>query len=369
MMKANMFKRVAVVSVACVLALAFAADDAKPGDKDGDAAWQEVLTALRPPPPPAEWRTNEPTKEQIAAWEKKNGVLAGQAADKARDFYTKFPSHSKAEDARHREIDLLRVSIELGNTNAQARFDQLLEKRLNDPSVSADEKFELRAQRIAKLLMDDTSTNRTPALARAEKSVRELQSDFPKREEVFQMLLGLANVQADTGDLGKARSLAKEVAEKTTGEVQETAQRLIRTIDRVGKPFELKFVDLSGKKIDVKKYSGQVVLVDFWATWCGSCVAALPEVKEIYAKYHSKGFEILGVSFDKEKSDLTEFVAKENMSWPQYFDGSGWDNQIGTNYEITGLPTMWLIDKKGNLRDLKAMDGLGNKIEKLLTEK
>ena len=89
----------------------------------------------------------------------------------------------------------------------------------------------------------------------------------------------------------------------------------------------------------------------------------------LYAKHHAKGFEILGISFDKEKDTLKEFIAVEKIAWPQFFDGQGWENKIEQKYEVTSLPTLWLVDRKGILRDLNGDKSLAAKIEKLLAEK
>jgi thiol-disulfide isomerase/thioredoxin len=370
-MKSNMFKRVAVVAVACVIALTFAADN-EPADKKSDpadAAWQEAVAALRPPPPPAEWRTKEPSQAEIEAWEKKNGVLAGKAADLMKDFYTKYPAHAKASDARRREVELLGVAVQLGQTNLQARFEDLQEKRLNDPAVPAAEKFDLRTQRILRNLQEEDATKAAAALTKAEQSTRELHKDFPARDEVFELFNMIAQGHMDRSDLAKARPIFEEIARKGSDDAKESAQAQLRKIDRVGKPLDLSFTDVNGKPVNLKDYAGKVVLVDFWATWCGPCRAALPEVKEIYAKYREKGFEIIAISFDKEKSDLTKFIAEEKMTWPQYFDGLGWENKLGTKFEISGIPTVWLVDKKGILRELNAGIGLVAKVEKLLAEK
>jgi thiol-disulfide isomerase/thioredoxin len=375
-MNTSRWKRAGVVVAACVVALTFAADEKPPStgassakEDAAETAWQGVLKALRPPPAPEEWRTNPPSKEQIAEYEKKNGELAGQAADKAKDFYTKYPGHEKAGDARKMEVQLLGVAVQLGSTNRQAQFEALQEKRLSDPSLPADEKFNLRAQRIVKMLSEDETTNRAPLLAKAEQAVRELQKEFPKRDEGYELMQMVAQGYLDADNAPKARAVTEEIAKGASGDNKQQAQALLRKIDLVGKPFDLKFADLSGKEISVKDYAGKVVLVDFWATWCGPCRATLPEVKETYAKYHSKGFEIVGISLDKDKDALQTFIKDENMSWPQYFDGLGWENKISQKYEISSIPTVWIVDKKGNLRDLNGRQSLAAKLEKLLAEK
>jgi thiol-disulfide isomerase/thioredoxin len=135
-----------------------------------------------------------------------------------------------------------------------------------------------------------------------------------------------------------------------------------------GKPVDIRFQAIDGRHVDLAKLQGKVVLVDFWATWCGPCVGELPHVKAAYEKYHAKGFEIVGISLDHDKARLQEFVKSQGMAWPQYFDGKGWDNLISTKYGIRGIPTMWLIGKDGNLADTNARQDLDGKIAKLLSK-
>jgi len=361
--------RVGVVVAACAVALTFAADEPKQNASPADAAWQELQGSFRPPAPPAEWREKEPTKEQVEEFEKKNGVLAGQAADKAKAFYMKYPTHAKAKEAQGMELKLLGVAVQLGQTNRTAELAALEDKRLHDPTFPASEKFDLKAQRIAKMLMDDENTNRAPVLAKAEQSTRDLQEEFPRREEVGDLLLMVAQGYLDLDDVTKARAITEDVAKKGSGDAKEQAQSLLKKLDLLGKPFDLKFTDLNGKEQNLKDYAGKVVLVDFWATWCGPCRASLPEVKELYSQKHAKGFEILAISFDKDKDTLKSFICDEKIPWPQYFDGLAWENKIGQRFEISSIPTVWLIDKKGNLRDLNGRQSLGAKLEKLLAEK
>ncbi len=333
----------------------------------GDVAWEELKKAFIPPPQPQEWRKSPPSKEQLADFEKKNGVLAGVAADKAKIFYMTYPTHPRATEARGLEMRLLTVAIELGSTNRQTELDALLEKRLSDPAVPEDEKFRVRAQRVVKLL-EEESPDRAASLAKAEKAIRDLQQEFPKKDENYDLLLMLANGLLDQENVLRARQITEEVAKKAPTETKEQAESQLRKLGRLGKPFELSITDLNGTKVNVKDYAGKVVLIDFWATWCGPCVAALPELKETFIEYHPKGFEVVGISLDKEKETLEKFLAAEKMAWPQYFDGTGWENGIVRKYEIEGIPTMWLIDKKGNLRNLNGRVALRSKVEKLLAE-
>lgn len=106
-----------------------------------------------------------------------------------------------------------------------------------------------------------------------------------------------------------------------------------------------------GKPIKLSDYKGRVVLVDFWASWCGPCRAENPNVVAAYQKYKDKGFTVLGVSFDQSKEKWLDAVQKDQLTWDHVSDLKGWGNEVGKIYNITSIPQNLLIDRDGKILD------------------
>jgi thiol-disulfide isomerase/thioredoxin len=151
--------------------------------------------------------------------------------------------------------------------------------------------------------------------------------------------------------------------------IVESMAGTLRRMDLIGNEIEIKGKTVDGKDFDWAAYSkGKVILVDFWATWCGPCIGELPNVKKNYDKYHEKGFDIVGISLDTDRKKLEEFLEKEGTKWATLFeDGAGWKHPVATYYGIQGIPTVILVDQKGKVVSLNARGPeLGKLLEKLL---
>ena len=130
---------------------------------------------------------------------------------------------------------------------------------------------------------------------------------------------------------------------------------------------DLVMKDMNDKEIKLSQFAGKgnYVFVDFWASWCGPCRAEMPNVVEAYNKYHSKGLEIVGVSFDQKKDAWTAMVKKLGMEWPQMSDLKGWQCEAGKVYGIRSIPSNILLDPQGKI---VASDLRGEELQKKLAE-
>jgi thiol-disulfide isomerase/thioredoxin len=165
----------------------------------------------------------------------------------------------------------------------------------------------------------------------------------------------------------------KELTEDKDDAVASAARAALDRAHRLAnlrtKPLDLKFTATDGQEIDLVSLRGRVVLLDFWASWCGPCLAEMPNVVAIHDRLHERGFRVLGISLDQDRAQMESALKKFKMTWPQHFDGKGWRNEVTTSFGIQSIPATWLLDKKGMLRetDLRG-PALAEAIEKLLAE-
>jgi thiol-disulfide isomerase/thioredoxin len=201
--------------------------------------------------------------------------------------------------------------------------------------------------------------------------------EFLKKEpkdERGPLLLYMASTQV--GEEGIKKSLEERILKDfPKSRYADPIRGARRMREAVGKPFDLEFTDaISGSTISMKNLKGKVVVVDFWATWCGPCVAEMPHMKQLYAEYRGKGVEFLGISLDQPKEQggldsLKKYVKDNGITWPQYYQGKGWESDFSRSWGINSIPSMFVVDTEGKLYSVEARGKLEQIIPKLLKDK
>jgi len=162
--------------------------------------------------------------------------------------------------------------------------------------------------------------------------------------------------------------LTSESAKQAVAKMEaEAAQRAF-----IGRPIRISGRTHTGANFSIRSWRGKVILVDFWATWCGPCRESRPELKKLYETYNSKGLEIVGVSNDSSDSRVAAFIKEQSIPWTQLRESTQNDDDnehpFSKQYGVEAIPTVFLIDAKGNLRYVDGHEDLENKVKKLLAE-
>ncbi|MBE7496626.1 MAG: TlpA family protein disulfide reductase [Verrucomicrobiaceae bacterium] len=286
---------------------------------------------------------------------------------KVTDAIEAIKSPKQRPKSREEAIEFLKTSLKAFD-DALAAAMKAAPKNPGRYDAALFESMVGRARQMAGVNAPETPPVTLEEIIRAEDAKPETKSEA-SFINVMQSLEAAEESGDTTAWMAKAEKHLKDFpAEKRNSMVEGKIKSIKATADLKTKPLDLKFTAVDGREVDLSKMQGKVVLIDFWATWCGPCVAELPNVLKAYKELHPKGFEIIGISLDSDKGKLEAFVKERGMEWPQYFDGKSWKNEISSRYGINSIPAMWLVNKKGMVVSTSARGGLEEKAAKLLAE-
>jgi thiol-disulfide isomerase/thioredoxin len=306
----------------------------------------------------------------IKAWLDKYLPLWRAYLDAHTDFIEGRLKCSDMDSVKRDAIYLLTESLRMtADPQHQKDLKTLNVKWLGLPVWNEEERMKLRSIQLYAQEVDVSAQMavklkfKHPALAVyptevCEKVTRTLMKEFPKQAEPYENALILAERK---GPL--ERTLLQEILDsQAPASIKKKVQNMIGQMNRVGQPLELKGTAVDGRNIDVQQMKGKVVLIDFWTTWCPHCINEEPLIKSLYDKSHEQGFEVIGVNLEDKQETLKTFLIDNPTPWPQYW------NKSWAKFGINGVPTLWLVDRKGIVRDVNAREDLEQKVEKLLAE-
>ena len=287
------------------------------------------------------YKITDPQVRKYANFFLENGTMTAFLGED--DNYVKGTPNNNAFEQYKNEIAAMTDKIEAIEAQMQNASDEQKEKLNEQIDSMMDEYFKIFDDNIAKNITNPVGVS--------------ILKSYYYQMETEALAAAMEKIPADLIEGDEQMEQIKEVVMKK----QATAP---------GK----KFIDFAmktpdGKDIKLSDYAGKgkLVLVDFWASWCGPCRVEMPNVKEAYAKYKNKGFEIVGVSLDRNEADWKKGIEELGITWPQMSDVKYWQCEAAEIYGVQAIPATVLIDKDGTIlkRDLRGSE-LAAELEKLL---
>ena len=319
---------------------------AAPAAMDADHAWQIILQQAAGPG--NRFRSQEEAAQAAREHlDKQEGAL--------RDFVRLYPG-----DARHysAEIRLATVLGAKGRFTHQAPVTAESAKILADlegnpdtpPPVKADAGF----ARVSQTMSDATGHIDDLARDRLTQEVRRFDTDYPGDRRAPNLLTELSTLY-DAQPAAKKALLEEALTHTTDESVRKRIDDDLRRIDLLGHPLDLRLQPWDGgPPISLDTHRGRVVVLLFWASWSMPSLHTLARLEEIAADFTDQPVDFLTVSLDEDRKALAATIKAANLRWPVVCDGRGWKGEMVRSLGLNTLPTVWVLDRKGNLLTLNA---------------
>ncbi len=315
------------------------------------------------------------SEEEIIAHQKKIFRTVNHAIDKA---LTLEMTNDQAQEVYFYRLQSLQYLQQLGEPGAGEKFNLAIAAAMADPRPQVSEigmKFHIELGLGMWSKLDEQRR-----LDLIDTVVSFVGRGTPDKNKL-QMVMAVVDY---VGDMRGGEVYAKRLLDATIPLYQaskdEDLLSIIPMLEGIARRMALpgNFMEVSGTLLDGSQfdwaaYRGKVVLVDFWATWCGPCRAEVPNVLKLYQAYHDKGFEVVGISLDEKPEDAQKYISQNSIPWVTLYNQDeterGWEHPLATYYGITGIPRAILVDQAGNVVSMRARGkNLEIELRKLLGE-
>jgi thiol-disulfide isomerase/thioredoxin len=249
--------------------------------------------------------------------------------------------------------DTVSVAVQAGNyPDGVERLEQLEAKLAKNP---ADEQL-LAYIMFRRMSADYAQKMQAPSAdfvkvqSKWLEDLKAFVENHPKSSDTAEALLQLAIAEEFAGQEDDAVKWYSQIlADFPKSLPAKKAAGAKTRLQSVGKPITLRGRDLRGRTVDLARYRGKTVLIQYWATWCEPCITDMARIKELVAKYAKQGFTVVGVSLDSQRDDVAKFLQGNRLTWPQIYEPGGLESRLANEMGILTLPTMILIDKQGRV--------------------
>jgi thiol-disulfide isomerase/thioredoxin len=305
------------------------------------------------------------TAEQRADYNARRADLVERLADQTRD--------AEERDMWFRQLaDMIAAAVQSGAyPDGVKRLESLFEKLQKsnserDQALAAHVKFwQVRLEFDQKMQQPKADFSQIQADRR--KALEQYVSDYPKGIDAAEAMLQLAIEREWAGQEDEAKKWYQRItSEYADAPVAKKAAGALTRLDSVGQPIAFRGKTPSGDAVDLARYKGSVVLIQFWATWCEPCKADMAVLKELTSKYGST-LKVIGVNLDSKSADLNAFLSENRLPWPQIYEEGGLDSPPANQLGIVTVPTVILVDRSGKVvsRNVRTAE-LETEVKKLL---
>jgi thiol-disulfide isomerase/thioredoxin len=300
--------------------------------------------------------------------------LNAQRADIIEKLIENLPADQRETWIRQ-FADTVSAAIQSGNYDGgvdrlEAFYKQIV-REVDNPTLHAYVKFRYISAEYGRRLAASVNDPKADIPKLQEKWLADLSGyvrEYPTTPDAAEAMLQLAIAEEFAGKDSDAERWYRNIVEQFPQDPRAAKARgALTRLGSVGKSIALRGTSVTGQTIDLASLKGKTVLVHYWATWCEPCKDDLKTLRTLQEKYKAKGFTLIGIALDNDKSSVTQYLRTDNLPWPQLYEDGGLDSRFANEMGILTLPTMFLIDAQGKVVNRAVLAGqLDEELSKLL---